>query len=108
MPLTLSAQTNTKGYYKDVFVDGGLSLSSRADLPSARALGLSTEAFLSAKKSKDNTIIDTLLQENCFGGSAIDENGVLLYPDGEPRFRMVYLHGGGATRHGRSLGEKRA
>lgn len=38
-------------------------------------------------------------------GSPEDENGILLYPDGEPRFRMIYVNGGLATQHGRSLGE---
>ena len=32
---TLSAQDNTKGYYKDLFVDGGITLTSRNDLPAA-------------------------------------------------------------------------
>ena len=105
-PATLYAQNNAKGYYKDIFIDGGLRLSSRADLPSARVLGLQTEAFVSEKKAKDYTRMDTLLQEQCFAGSAIDENGVLLYPDGEPRFRMLYLHGGLAESHGKTLGAR--
>ena len=105
-PLLLNAQNNAKGYYKDIFIDGGLRLSSRADLPSARVLGLETEAFVSAKKAKEYTRMDTLLQEQCFAGSAIDENGVLLYPDGEPRFRLLYLHGGLAESHGKTLGER--
>ncbi len=104
--LFTNAQNYTKGYYKDIFIDGGINLSSRKDLPSARVLGLSKEVFVSAKKSSDYTQEDTLLQTNCFAGSEIDENGVLLYPDGEPRFRLVLVHGGGATRHGKSLGEK--
>ncbi len=104
--LFLYAQNNTKGYYKDVFVDGGMRLSSRADLPSARVLGLQMEVFMSAKKLKDYTSMDTLLQEQCFSGSTIDENGILLYPDGEPRFRMVFLHGGLAGAHGKTLGER--
>ncbi len=102
----LQAQQNAKGYYKDIFIDGGMRVSSRADLPSARVLGMQTEVFLSAKKSKDYSAADTLLQEQCFGGSAIDENGVLLYPDGEPRFRMLYVHGGLAASHGKTLGER--
>ncbi|MEC7428006.1 MAG: hypothetical protein VYE28_00045, partial [Planctomycetota bacterium] len=28
---------------------------------------------------------------------------ILLYPDGEPRFKMIYVNGGGATLHGKSL-----
>ena len=104
VPVVLQAQNNAKGYYKDVFVDGGLRLTSRTDLPSARVLGLETEVFVSAKKKENYTRLDTLLQEQCFGGSALDENGVLLYPDGEPRFRLLYLHGGLAESHGKTLG----
>ncbi len=44
MPVTLSAQNND-GYYKDVYMDGGMSLSSRRDLPATRALGLSLEVL---------------------------------------------------------------
>lgn len=106
VPVVLQAQNNAKGYYKDVFVDGGLRLTSRTDLPSARVLGLETEVFVSAKKKENYTRLDTLLQEQCFGGSALDENGVLLYPDGEPRFRLLYLHGGLAESHGKTLGER--
>ena len=46
---------------------------------------------------------DTLLQKQIFAGYYDDTNGPLLYPDGEPRFRMVYFNGGGAARHGTSL-----
>ena len=31
----LHAQDNSKGYYKDLFVDGGISLTSRDKLPAA-------------------------------------------------------------------------
>lgn len=34
-----------------------------------------------------------------------DKNGVLLYPDGEPRFRMIFVNGGTSETHGTSLGE---
>ena len=37
---------------------------------------------------------------------AIDENGILLYPDGAPRFRVVYMNGGRAKAHGGTLGEQ--
>lgn len=38
--------------------------------------------------------------------SVNDTNGCLLYPDGAPRFRAVFVNGGYASRHGRSLGEE--
>lgn len=85
-----------EGYYKDVFMDGGVSLSSRKRLPAAESLGLSYEHY--AGRNADR-------QRELFAGSEEDTNGVLLYPDGQPRFRLVYVNGGGATKHGVSLGE---
>ena len=93
---------NGRGYYKDVFMNGGINLSSRRTLPSTRSLGLTMEYFATAPTAK-MTKKDTLLQERIFSGYSGDTNGPLLYPDGEPRFRMVYFNGGGAARHGASL-----
>lgn len=93
---------NGRGYYKDVFMNGGINLSSRRTLPSTRSLGLTMEYFATAPTAK-MTKKDTLLQKQIFAGYYDDTNGPLLYPDGEPRFRMVYFNGGGAARHGTSL-----
>ena len=93
---------NSRGYYKDVFMNGGINLSSRRTLPSTRSLGLTLEYFATAPTAK-MTKKDTLLQKRIFAGYYDDTNGPLLYPDGEPRFRMVYFNGGGAARHGTSL-----
>lgn len=96
--------TNCYGYYKDVFMDSGINVNSLKDLPAARFIGASWEAFISAPHSPmELTLRDTLLQREMICGSEIDENGVLLYPDGEPRFRAIYMNGGKATAHGRSL-----
>lgn len=105
---TATAQNNAKGYYKDIFMDSGIMLTSRVDLPAARYLGLEMEAFISAVNSDIDSItqIDTIMQRSVMVGNALDENGVLLYPDGEPRFRMIYMNGGRATKHGSSLGEE--
>lgn len=95
----------TRGYYKDVFMDGGIFLTSRKDLPAARLLHLQMEQFISSPHPHINAT-DTIMQTQMLAGSDIDENGILLYPDGQPRFRMVYVNGGRATKHGGSLGEK--
>ncbi len=107
--VSVSAQPNAKGYYKDIFMDSGIKLTSRVDLPAARSLGLSMERFISVETKGDTTfttMIDTLMQRDIICGSSIDENGVLLYPDGAPRFRMIYMNGGRAASHGRTLEEK--
>ena len=104
------AQDNTKGYYKDVFVDGGIYLTSRNDLPAVRYMGLTMESFLcgpaTVEQKANYNYTDSLLQKELFAGSAIDENGVLLYPDGAPRFRMLYTNGGRSWKHARTVTEK--
>ncbi len=92
----LALHCEIEGYYKDVFMDGGVSLTSRTALPAADSLGLSLE-FLSTENLSWQTgvIIE----------SSTDENGWLLYPDGAPRFRLIYTNGGNSANHGYSLGE---
>ena len=98
------AQESRCGYYKDVFMDSGIHLEGRRDLPAARFLGLSMETFVAASYYPcELTIRDTIAQKELICGYPLDENGILLYPDGEPRFRMIYVNGGLATRHGNSL-----
>ncbi len=108
--VAVSAQERQKGFYKDLFMDSGIMLTSRADLPAARLADLSMESFVSTAHSYTEkysfTDADTILQNQLIGGSAIDENGILLYPDGAPRFRVVYMNGGRAKSHGTSLGEQ--
>ena len=103
------AQDNTKGYYKDIFMDSGIMLTSRTDLPVTELLGLSMEAFVSTQHlpsaPQPFTPTDTLRQRELIAGSPMDENGILLYPDGAPRFRMIYMNGGKAAGHGKSLEE---
>lgn len=95
---------NRYGYYKDVFMDSGINVTSRTDLPATRFLDLSMEAFISAPHSPmELTIMDTIIQKEMICGNPWDDNGVLLYPDGEPRYRMIYMNGGKAASHGRSL-----
>jgi len=77
-------------------MDGGVSLTSRTSLYAASGLNLSMEYLATS---------DADIQAMVMISSNNDANGVLLYPDGEPRFRMIYLNGGSATNHGNSLGE---
>jgi len=116
LPLELCAKQKSKackevisqgnGYYKDIFMDGGIYLTSRHDLPAQEHLGLTMDYFVapSKKEAKLLTRQDTIRQTKIFYGSEEDTNGVLLYPDGAPRFRMLYVNGGNSPSHGRSLG----
>ena len=104
--LTLMPDASAQ-YYKDLFMDGGINITSRVDLPSARYLGLSWERYYSAPhKPMSITLKDTLEQTALMVRSEIDQNGCLLYPDGAPRFRVIYVNGGKAGKHGKSLTEE--
>ena len=94
---TVHLQSATPGFYKDLFMDGGKELTSRTSLPAAVSLDLSMEYLA----TDDQTI-----QTKIMIGNDYDENGILLYPDGAPRFRLIYTNGGSATGHGNSLGEQ--
>ncbi|MCP4171178.1 MAG: serine hydrolase, partial [Fuerstiella sp.] len=82
------------GFYKDLFMSSGVNLSSRKTLYAAESLGLSYEYYAGK---------DPVRQNHLLIGSENDRNGILLYPDGQPRYRMIYVNGGGATSHGKSL-----
>lgn len=85
---------NTSGFYKDIFMSSGKNLTSRKVLPAAESLGLTYEYYAGSDAARQNHLLI---------GNEADENGILLYPDGEPRFKMIYVNGGGATLHGKSL-----
>lgn len=93
-----------QAFYKDLFLDGGIRASSKTSLPAAEMLNLSQEYLITP--SSDYTAADTLAQNKAFVGSDEDLNGYLLYPDGAPRYRCVFVNGGNATAHGRSLTEQ--
>ena len=97
--VTIRTDVPNKAFYKDVFMDGGLALSSNKNMPSLKVLGL-THEYIGVGKSTDE---NKAIQNSVMCCNENDANGVLLYPDGEPRFRMIYVNGGGADGHGRSI-----
>ena len=90
-----------KAFYKDVFLDAGIGLTSRKSLAAAKYLGLSTEGI--SLPRKDATVEDSILQNTIIAGDENDTNGRLLYPDGQPRYKLLFVNGGSSTTHGKSL-----
>ena len=86
----------TEGYAADLFMDSGHDLTQRDELYAAEALGLTYDVMVTDDIDEQNVVI---------AGSSEDSNGALLYPDGAPRYRVIYTNGGSATGHGSSLGE---
>lgn len=77
-------------------MDGGVNLTSRTTLPASDSLHLDMEYLATENQA---------IQDSLYIESEYDENGILLYPDGQPRFRLIYTNGGSATNHGNSMGE---
>ncbi len=81
---TATAPTG-EGFYKELFMDVGVGLDHQTTLPAADNLGWKWE-FVSTD--------DTAVQHAYMWGDANDDNGVLLYPDREPRFMVIWTGGG--------------
>ncbi len=98
----LEENVQNRSFYKDVFLDAGIALTSRKTLAAADYLGLSLEGIsfpYSGATSKDRA-----MQTAIISGDSDDLNGRLLYPDGQPRYRLLFVNGGDSSSHGQSLG----
>ena len=93
-----------KAFYKEIFIDAGVGLNSRKNLSAAGYLKLPLEAMDFPRN--DATAEHKRLQNEIIAGNAEDTNGRLLYPDGQPRYKILFVNGGSSTTHGRSLDEK--
>ncbi len=104
-----------RGYYKSLFVNAGMYLdkyfwADGDDGHSSNAiraigyLGLSEDYEFFVADGNNNESSQTK-QTEVLVGNMDDVNGVLLYPDGAPRFRMVYVNGGSSSSHGPTLGD---
>ena len=93
-----------QAFYKDIFLDAGIGLTSRKFLYAANLLKLSLEGVSFPRSGAKADDID--LQNRIIAGEKSDTNGRLLYPDGQPRYRLLFVNGGSATDHGVSLNEK--
>lgn len=97
-------QVSNKAFYKDIFLDAGIGLTSRKSLYAASYLNLSLEGISFSRSGAFSE--EHNLQKNILSGDIDDTNGRLLYPDGQPRYRLLFVNGGSSTTHGKSLDEK--
>ena len=93
-----------KAFYKDIFLDAGIGLTSRKSLYAAQYMKMSLEGVRLSRSGA--TQEEYVIQNNIFAGDKNDTNGRLLYPDGQPRYKVLFVNGGKATTHGGSLNEK--
>ncbi len=91
----LPCHPQSNGFYKDVFIDAGAGLGPKKTIEAVDSLGLSSEYVVTNDSQVQNRIM--VANDN-------DVNGALLYPDGQPRFRLMFVNGGLPAVHGYSLG----
>lgn len=112
-----------RGYYKSLFVCAGCYLSNyytTEHIPSIAELGLADDYEYIATATRAQLNGSTTVKNlNIKGQNAVmvsspqdgmttypDSNGALIYPDGEPRFRAMYVNGGTSYTFGPSLTDK--
>jgi len=98
----LEEDVPNRSFYKDVFLDAGIVLTSRKSLAAATYLGLSLEGV--SLPYSNPSAEDKALQTAIISGNSDDLNGRLLYPDGQPRYKLLFVNGGTASSHGQYLG----
>lgn len=92
---------DTVSYAFGLFLDGGIGLDCgsavggyvyKVPLAAQRRFDATRRQHFYVVDSK-KVKADTTKQMALFTGDDLDRNGILLYPDGKPRFRMLYIHG---------------
>ena len=91
-----------RGFYKDLFMDSGIGLNSYNYLAAFPYIGWNYEYF-ATPNNNTWTEEDEKYQRPFFEQADDDENGYLLYPDRQPRYRVLYVNGGHSSQHGQSL-----
>lgn len=97
------ADPKARGYYKSLFVNAGPKLTNNyttAKFQWIIDLGMENDYEYFVGDSTDYIIAK---QASVITRNSNDDNGVLLYPDGSPRFRVVYCNGGKSSNHARTL-----
>ena len=90
-------ETVNRSFFKDIFMDGAYGLNSRVSLNAASFLNCSLECISGSSQKAQNLVI---------ASNYNDSNGRLLYPDGQPRYRVLFVNGGSSKTHGQSLGQE--
>ena len=87
-------RNSTEGYVADIFFDGGSSVTATKprDVPAVAMLGYTVENLYDGKQTQ-RTIVGV------HDGDLQDDNGLLLYPDREPRYRLMMVFGGNTRNH---------
>jgi hypothetical protein len=93
-------RNSTEGYVVDIFFDGGSSVTAThpRHVPAVVMLGYKVENLYDGKQTR-NAIVGV------HEGDLQDDNGLLLYPDREPRFRLMMVFGGNTRNHVKTVGE---
>ncbi len=99
--LALGAEAKLEGFYCDVFQDEGTQIGGSDMKKNCDYIGYTMEHLNISQNNSTNRKKQLEVIEKCDH----DDNGYLLYPDNQPRFAIIYYHGGSMS-HSRDLGEE--
>ena len=108
LPVSMSAfqlpNVPNRVFYKDIFLDAGIGLNPRKYLSASGMLRMPLESLSLSRNDPADYEYD--IQNEMLVGNSDDSNGRLLYPDGQPRYKLLFVNGGSSTTHGKSLDEQ--
>ena len=108
LPVSMSAfqlpNVPNRAFYKDIFLDAGIGLNPRKSLAASGMLRMPLECLSLSRNDPSDYEYD--IQNEMLVGNSDDSNGRLLYPDGQPRYKLLFVNGGSSTTHGKSLDEQ--
>lgn len=107
--VVIRTDVQNKAFYKDLFNDDGVGVApNRSNLNVFVELGSRGYTYEYVECTTKNEYVSSLASVNekarnamlkYYVGCEYDSNGYLLYPDGEPRFKLFYVNGGYENTH---------
>jgi len=96
-------RNSREGYVADILFDGGSGVTATkpSDVPAVAMLGYSVENLYDGKQTSK-------VMTGVYEGDLRDDNGLLLYPDREPRYRLMMVFGGNTRNHVAAVGKEGA
>ena len=115
--VVISTDVQNKAFYKDGFSDAGPGnvIKMGGAPPAFKMLAADLDVNMTYEylvvehyggNEGDFTAEEIKRLQDVFAGNDKDANGVMLYPDGEPRFKLLYLYGGYPRVHSTTLSAK--
>jgi len=107
--LVIRTDVRNKAFYKDIFNDDGVGVyPNRGNLECFQEMVRRGFSYEYVEVKTNDTYVSSIANVpvaarnamlKYYAGCDHDANGYLLYPDGEPRYKVIYVNGGWENTH---------